>query len=265
MEVEMRGKFLFLVALWKANLISAMEYRAAFLSQVIGMALNDGVYFLFWVIFFNKFQEVRGWVLNDMFLMFGIVAAGFGIGSYLFGNVMNLAEIISLGQMDYYLSFPQPVLLHTLASRSISSGLGDFSCGVICFFFSGYLTPTGIGRFVLGVFLSAIVFLSFLVLVQSLAFWIGSAQMLSSQAVNAIVSFATYPITLFDGSAKLLLFTLIPAAFVGAVPAEFVRSASWGSLLLLIGATGLFLLFAGITFHRGLRRYESGSAFQIQV
>jgi ABC-2 type transport system permease protein len=170
--------------------------------------------------------------------------------TYLFGNVMNLAEIISLGQMDYYLSFPQPVLLHTLASRSISSGLGDFSCGVICFFLSGYLTPTGIGRFVLGVFLSAIVFLSFLVLVQSLAFWIGNAQMLSSQAVNAIVSFATYPITLFDGSAKLLLFTLIPAAFVGPS-----ANCSFGFLgfLLCNCATGLFILLAGL-LSSGLRR-----------
>lgn len=43
----MKGKLSFLIALWKANLLSAMEYRVAFLSQVIGMILNDAVYFLF--------------------------------------------------------------------------------------------------------------------------------------------------------------------------------------------------------------------------
>jgi len=261
----MKGKFFFLIALWKANLLSAMEYRTAFLSQVIGMVLNDAVYFLFWVIFFNKFKEVRGWGLSDMFLMFGIVAAGFGIAAYLFGNVMNLAELISQGQMDYYLAFPQPVLLHVLASRSIASGFGDFSYGVISFFLAGQFTPAALGRFALGILLSATVFLSFLVLVQSLAFWIGNAQMLSSQAINAIISFSSYPNTLFDGTSKLLLFTLIPAAFVGAVPAEFVRSASWESFLLLIAAATTLLLAASVTFHRGLRRYESGSALQIQI
>ena len=201
-----------------------------------------------------------------MFLMFGIVAAGFGLATYLFGNAMNLAEIISQGQLDYYLSFPQPVLLHVIASRSIASGFGDFTYGVISFFMAGYFSLEAFGRFVLGVLLSAVVCLSFFILVQSLTFWIGNAQMLSAaQAVNALVSFASYPITLFDGTAKLLLFTLIPAAFMGGVPAEYVRSASWESLFLLITGAGIFLGLASFAFHRGLRRYESGSSIQIQV
>jgi ABC-2 type transport system permease protein len=261
----MRRKLIFLFALWKANLLSAMEYRLAFISQVLGMVLNDGVYFIFWVIFFSKFKEVRGWVLNDMFLMFGIVAAGFGLATYLFGNSLNLADLISQGQLDYYLSLPQPVLLHVIASRSVASGFGDFTYGVISFFMAGYFTLEAFGRFVLGVLISTVVCLSFFILVQSLAFWTGNAQMLSSQAVNALISFASYPITLFDGTAKLLLFTLIPAAFLGGVPAEFVRSASWESLLLLITGGGIFLGLALFTFHRGLRRYESGSSIQIQV
>jgi ABC-2 type transport system permease protein len=261
----MRGKLIFLGALWKANLLSAMEYRLSFLSQVFGMILNDAVYFLFWVIFFDKFKEVRGWVINDMFLMFGIVAAGFGLATYLFGNAWNMSELIAQGQLDYYLALPQPVLLHVIASRSITSGFGDFTYGVISFFLAGYFSIEAFGRFVLGVLLSAVVCLSFFILVHSLAFWIGNAQMLSSQAINALVSFASYPITLFDGTAKLLLFTLIPAAFMGGVPAEFVRSSSWEALLQLIAGASVFLGLALFTFYRGLRRYESGSSIQIQI
>lgn len=51
----------FLFAVWKANLQSAMEYRASFLSQMIGMMVNNAIYFLIWVIFFDRFKEVRGW------------------------------------------------------------------------------------------------------------------------------------------------------------------------------------------------------------
>jgi len=51
-----RRQLKFLLALWKANLIAAMEYRVSFLTQVIGMILNDGFYFVFWIIFFNRFQ-----------------------------------------------------------------------------------------------------------------------------------------------------------------------------------------------------------------
>ena len=44
----------FLIALWKASLLSAMEYRVAFISQVVGMALNDAVYFIFWIIWISR-------------------------------------------------------------------------------------------------------------------------------------------------------------------------------------------------------------------
>jgi ABC-2 type transport system permease protein len=229
------------------------------------MMLNNAVYFLFWVIFFNRFQQVRGWELRDMFLLFGVVAAGFGLAVFLFGNALSLAEVIRSGRLDYYLAFPRPVLLHTLASRSITSGLGDALYGLISFLLAGGLTVGSLGRFLLGVVVSLSIFLSFLVVVQSLAFWLGSAQLLSDQALNAILTFSLYPITLFDGSAKFVLFTLVPAAFIGALPAEFVRTFSWGQLGLLAAGALLFLVLALSLFYRGLRRYESGSAIQTQV
>jgi len=261
----MRRELTFLLALWKANLLAAMEYRVSFISQVVGMMLNNGVYFLFWVIFFDRFQQVRGWGLPDMFLLFGVVATGFGLGALLFGNVLSLSEIISGGRLDYFLSLPRSVLIHVLASRCISSGLGDATYGVISFLLARQYHVDSIFRFFLGSLLSMIIFLAFLVLVQSLSFWMGNATLLSDQATNAIITFSLYPITLFDGTAKLLLFTIIPAAFVGAIPAEFVRTSDWKQLIWLLLATLIFLTLAIFTFYRGLRRYESGSAIQPQV
>ncbi|HHH41222.1 MAG TPA: hypothetical protein ENK56_04375 [Chloroflexi bacterium] len=263
--MTMRRELTFLLALWKANLLSAMEYRAAFISQVIGMMLNNAVYFAFWVIFFDRFQEVRGWGLDEMLLLFAVVAVSFGLGVYLFGNVMRIAEASANGRLDYYLSLPRPVLLHLLASRSIASGFGDFLYGLICFAVAGRWTPDAVARFVVGSLLSMIVFLSFLILVQSLAFWMGSATLVSAQAANALLTFSLYPITLFDGTAKFLLFTILPAAFIGAVPAEFVRTFSWSTLAHLLLAASLLLTLAVALFQRGLRRYESGSAIQVQV
>ena len=66
----------FLLAVWKANLQSVMEYRVAFLLQVFGMMVNNAIYFLIWVIYFERFKEVRGWGINDMFVTYGIIASG---------------------------------------------------------------------------------------------------------------------------------------------------------------------------------------------
>ncbi len=261
----MRRELTFLFALWKASLLAAMEYRAAFISQVFGMMFNNAVYFIFWIIFFDRFKQIRGWGIEDMFFLFGVVAASFGAGVYLFGNAMDLANVIANGRLDYYLSLPRPVLLHVLASRSISSGLGDFTYGILSFIVARQFAPDTIARFVLGVVFATTTFIAFMTLVQSLAFWLGNAAQLSQQASNAMVTFSLYPITLFEGSAKFILFTIIPAAFIGAVPAEFIREFSWTTLAQLLGAALIMLVLALFVFRRGLRRYESGSAIQIQM
>jgi ABC-2 type transport system permease protein len=255
----------FLLAVWKANLQSVMEYRVAFLLQVFGMMINNAIYFLIWVIYFDRFKEVRGWGINDMFITYGIIASGFGLVSLLFGNVFNLGEVIAKGRLDYYLSMPRPVLLHTVASRSIASGLGDFTYGFVSYALSGQFTLDGLGRFLVGTLCAAAIFAAFMILVQSLAFWIGNTSYLSSMALNAIITFAIYPITLFDNTAKLILLTLIPAALMGALPAEFVHTFSWSTLTEIFLGSLVFLGLAVAVFRLGLRRYESGSGIQVEV
>ena len=255
----------FLFAVWKTNLLSAMEYRAAFLTQTIGMILNDFMYFLIWIVFFDRFKEVRGWGLSDMYLTYGVLASSFGLVSLLFGNAFNLSDIISKGRLDYYLSLPRPVLLHTVASRMIASGMGDLTYGFISYGLSGQFTWDGQLRFLLATLFAAAVFAAFLILIQSLAFWFGIMSNLSALALNALLTFGIYPITLFDNYAKLILFTIIPAALMGAVPAEFIRAFTWQTLAQMLVGAIVFLFIAVAVFRLGLRRYESGSAFQVEV
>ena len=246
----------FLFAVWKTNLQSVMEYRISFLTQVIGMMLNNFIYFAIWIIFFERFKEVRGWGIDDMYITFGVLASAFGLVALLFGNAFTLSEIINQGRLDYYLSLPRPVLLHAVSSRMISSGMGDFSYGFISYALSGQYTWDGFLRFVLATLLAATVFAAFLILIQSLAFWFGILSGFTNLMVNAIITFGIYPTTLFDNYAKLILFTLVPAAFVGAVPAEFVRAFTWQTLgELLLGALA-FLILAVSVFRLGLKRYE---------
>ena len=255
----------FLLAVWQANLLSAMEYRVAFISQVIGMILNDFMYFMIWIIFFDRFKDVRGWGVTDMYITYGVLASSFGLVSLLFGNAFTLSEIINNGRLDYYLSLPRPVLLHTVSSRMISSGMGDFTYGFISYALSGQYTWDGFLRFLLATLLAAVVFASFLILVQSLAFWFGIISSLTSFMINAMVTFGIYPTTLFDSYAKLILFTVIPAALMGTVPAEFIAQFSWQSLAELLAGAIIFLFLSVTVFYTGLKRYESGSAIQVEV
>lgn len=254
-----------LPAIWRANLATSMEYRISFLIQVVGMMLNNAVYFVFWILFFDRFRQVRGWRLHDMLVLFGIVAVGFGTSAYLFGGVRRLAETITGGGLDRHLSLPRSVLLRSLVSVSVASGFGDVIYGVLSFAAS---RPTGVDevlRFAVGALAAASVFVGFVVLVQSLSFWLESAGILGTQAVNGMLTFAMYPIGIFEGPARLLLFTALPAGLMGFVPLRFTEAWSWSVLgALALGSLGVLALGAAV-FHRGLRRYQSGSAIVLDV
>ena len=255
----------FLFALWKADWQGAMEYRGAFITQVLMMMLNNAFYFVFWVIFFDRVGSLGGWELGDMYVLFGVAASAFGLVSFLFGNTFNLSEVISRGRLDYYLSLPRPVLLHTLASRSIPSGVGDFLYGILSFLVSGMFSWAGLARFLLGIVLAGCVFAGFMIIINSLAFWLGNSTGLSQLGANAMVSFALYPISLFENPTRLILFTFIPAALMGTVPAVLVHSFDWSALGQLALGAVLFLGLAILVFQLGLRRYESGSGIQTEV
>ena len=79
------------------------------------------------------------------------------------------------------------------------------------------------------------------------------------------ITLALYPRDIFQGVVRFLMLTILPAAFVGAIPLDIVRRLDWTALLGLIGfAIGITLLLR-VVFYAGLRRYESGSAINVNV
>lgn len=254
-----------LVNLWRTNLLSAMEYRFSFVTLILGMIFNNVIFFVFWLLFFDRFENVRGWTLQDMMLLFSVVATAFGLCLLLFGNCNRIAMIIAEGDLDRYLSLPRPVLLHLLASRSSIPSLGDLAFGLIWFAVAGNFSLGHIAKFVLCVFLAVCTFTFALVLVNSLAFWLGRSEILAEQFQNAMITFSLYPGTLFEGTARVFLFTLVPAGLTGALPVELLREFDLATLGWLCMGTGLVSAAAILVFHRGLHRYESGSAIQVRI
>ena len=56
----------------KTSILSAMEFRGSFITQVVGMIVNDIGFAVLWLIFFTRFPTVKGWTLDDTKLLFAI-------------------------------------------------------------------------------------------------------------------------------------------------------------------------------------------------
>ena len=99
----MRGFLAFAVALLSTSLRATLALRGAFWFAAVGMLLNNLLYFSFWWIFFDRFDEIRGWRLGDMAALFGVVAMGFGCASVLMGGVRELGRYIVDGELAGFL------------------------------------------------------------------------------------------------------------------------------------------------------------------
>jgi ABC-2 type transport system permease protein len=246
------------------NLMSGMAYRGAFLMQVFGMALNNLMLLFFWALVFEQFPEIKGWTLNNIIALYSVVATGFGLAVVVFGNCVRVPRIIASGDLDYYLTLPADPLIHVLVSRMSISGWGDLLFGLALYLIAVPDAWRTLPLFLLLSVLVGLIYVTFNVIAGSLAFWLGQAENLASQLRMALLNFSLYPVDIFPGGVRLLLYTLIPSAFVGSVPAKLVAQFDVIWLLRLVGMTVALAILARVIFELGLRRYESGNLVTVR-
>ncbi|HEU5199644.1 MAG TPA: ABC-2 family transporter protein, partial [Ktedonobacterales bacterium] len=249
----------FVGAYFVANLQAAMEYRVAFWVQIFVMLGSDSLWLFFWWSYFQKFPLVNGWQQTDIVVIWAVSALGFGLGMAIFGNAPRLAQLIMTGGLDAYLGMPRNVLLHVCISSTEPNAWGDvlFSIGAYILFVRP--DPLNLLLFLLLGCIVALIFAAFLIIFGSLAFFLGNTDGLVQQMLAALITFSTYPMNIFSGAVRLLLFTIIPAGFISFVPLQLLHRFTWTLAGIMLGFVLLIVLSAVGFFQLGLKRYESGN------
>jgi ABC-2 type transport system permease protein len=248
---------------FKINLQNAMEYRASFLMQSGFMFLNDIIWVLFWLIFFNKFNSINSWAFNDIMIMYVVITIAWGTCGVFFGNFRYLAEIIRDGQLDFYLALPKNELTHVLISRMKYDSFGDLVFGIVLAIIFLPLIKFPLALILIA--LSIIILLSFAIILGSLSFFIGSGAEVANQGLMGALSFASYPFNVFSGWTKFILLIIIPAGFISGIPVELLKNFDplWFGAMILFAA--IFFTLALIIFRIGLKRYESGNLISARI
>lgn len=249
-------------ALFVTSVASAMAQRGAFLMQVGLMALNNAIFFTFWIVLFSRVSRIRGYALADVAVLYGVVAIAVGLAVTVAGGGPHLARFIHEGELDAMLSQPKPTLVYVLGRRTVASGIGDITSGIAMIALSGTVSLTRSPFVLVAILASTTIFVATCVLFNSIAFWLGRVETASRQLVESVITFSLYPEPLFGGAMRLLLFTLVPAGFVGYLPARLVRAPSIAVTAEMLGAAVLYGSVAWYVFNRGLRTYSSGSRFE---
>jgi ABC-2 type transport system permease protein len=254
----------FMQAYATANLQAALEYRMAFMSQVVIMLVTDFLWLFYWWTYFQQFPLTHGWHLTDIVFLWSISAGAVGLSNAIFGNSRQMVPLIMNGGLDAYLGMPRNALLHICIASTYPSAWGDILFALCAYVLLLHPDAFHIALFLLIIILGACIITAFSIIFCSLAFFLGNTEGLAEQMFMALVTFSTYPMDIFQGVVKLLLFTILPAGFISFVPLQLLHSFSWPLLAAMFGVTLLYILLAYGLFQLGLRRYESGNLLGMQ-
>ena len=244
----------------RAAMAEAWSNRSGFWTQVLTMVFNDLAWVAFWVLFFRRVGEIRGWDADKVLLLLAVLTTAGGLVLGILGNARRIGQLAADGGLDAALALPVPPLAHLLVRRIETTNLGDLFFGVALFAVIGRPDLERTAIYLFGVATASVLLTGFLVAVGSLAFFLGRNEA-SDFGFNAILLLGSYPSEIFTGASKLVLYTLVPAAFIGAVPAKLVDDFQLTLAAGAAGAAAFFAVLGWATFTIGLRRYTSGAVW----
>jgi ABC-2 type transport system permease protein len=246
-------------ATFRTAALAAWANRRSFWVQVAIMLANDLAWVAFWILFFARVGNLRGWDASKVLLLFAILTTVAGTALGLFANARRIGELAADGEIDAALTLPVHPLSYLLARKVDTALLGDLLFGPLLFVAAGHPTLERAALYLAASLCGSAVLIGFLVAAGSLTFFVGGRGEQADLGFQAILLLASYPLDVFGGATKLLLFSVVPAAFVTGLPVRLVTDFSAATAATLMAAAlGFSALGIGL-FQVGLSRYSSGS------
>lgn len=248
----------------KYNIMREMINKVTFLTNICFMMLNNASFLIQWAILFRLKEDIGGYGFREIMLLWGLSASSFGLSHILFARVFSLPELIINGKLDAYLVLPKNVLLGVMTSSTRISAIGDLAYGLLIVCLTGFRIKR-ILLFLLFTVTGAVIITAFALLLGSLAFWFVQTEMFGTQMQNVVISFATYPDGIFEGTAKFLLYFIIPTGMMVYQPVHMMTDMDLNGLFVVLGYAVLLSAAAIAVFYRGLRKYSSGNLMGARV
>lgn len=248
----------------KYNIMREMLNKVTFLTNIGFMILNNATFILQWVILFHIKEDIGGYTMREVMLLWGLAASTFGLSRILFARAFSLPDLIVSGKLDSYLVQPKNVLLGVITSATNTSAIGDLLYGLIllCAF---CFSIRRLFLFLLFTVTGAVIVTAFALLLGSLCFWFVRADAFGYHMVNSSISFSTYPDGIFHGAARFLLYNLLPVGMAIYRPVHIMVNFDLGGFLSVVGYTILLSAAAILVFYRGLRHYSSSSLMEARM
>ena len=246
---------------WKYNLLSSFEYKKSFFTQIIFMIINNAFFLIYWLTVFNvNNNEINGFAFKDILYLWSISPISYGIANLLFGGLDELNRYIINGELDTFFLQPKNIFLNVATSKCKISALGDLIYGiaVACFAISNFYELI---LFCFFVIIGTVMFICTKTIIMMLGIWIGDVENMFSIYENSLLlTFSSYPESIFKNWCRVLMYTVVPAAYIVHIPISLTKAFDVRWLLVTLIAVVLYVVATRSIFISGLKKYESGNS-----
>lgn len=252
-------------AYMRVNWRSALEYRTNFLFEMILSIVEVAMYLFYWKIFFSISNGIPGISYEQLAALVAFNHVIYAGADTLMGNhIWETGEMIVKGQLDIFLVQPKSAIYQIFFSGAQPMRAVQIITGGVLYFYLVPCTPVNIALFLFGFVVGTSIFVSWVMVIHSFTFRLGNS-VLVYKLLSVILHFAKKPATIFSAVVRFLLYTVIPAAYIGTVQAEQVFHPDATMMALLAcGAIAAPIVAVGI-FRHGMKRYESGNLIGVRM
>lgn len=209
---------------WRLAVLSfraQMEYKLDFLVSNIFRGLLSLSDFLMVAVIMLRFDNIDGWSVYQVGLLFGVSSLAMAIYRSLASAVHNFEDVLISGEFDSLLIRPLPTLI-TLTARKIElRWFGNIAQAlaimIICGLEVGLAPLAWVYLLILPVS-AALTLLGIALATITLGFWLTRIDEFIIFTMYSPTTAASFPLSIFPGWLQAFFFTVLPIAYMNYVP-----------------------------------------------
>lgn len=202
---------------------SQLQYRASFVTSAISIfLLAASETAAIWALF-DRFGQIRGWVLPEIALFYGMTSVSFALYDTVGRGFDQFGAMIREGGFDRLLLRPRSTVLQLLGQELSLRRLGRLTQGLIVL---GYAATAGtidwtlarVGLLVGSILCGVCAFLGLVVLQATSAFWTTDALEVWNAFTHGGLAMSQYPLAIYRSWFRALFTFVIPLGCVAYLP-----------------------------------------------
>lgn len=249
--------------LFKASFKREAQYKFDFFVNILGNFLGLFADFLIIALILIRFQNIAGWQLHQVALMYAIIEFGFGVYRLIGEGFNRFEELILSGKFDTLLLRPVPVLvqvmLHKIDLKRLGMVVQAMVVGLWGIQRSTFPNSSFYCYLPLLLLASVIINLEVSIILAAMAFWTGKNKDIIILGHYSTRTAATYPATIYHKLFSHILTLVIPFFTVSYYPLLYYTGKSDNPFYLLTPLFGIttMTLLSSLIWRSGIKRYSS--------